>query len=478
MSRTPAQTGRSGRRVPLGGYSWSWRGWQGRGEPGGAKGGRAGEIAFREGWPFLGRVSVLVLNAGSTSLKFGLFGEDAEPWISAGIDWADGRRDRARLHLRVGEGVVRSGCVEVPDDDAAAACAWQAVREAAGLSGAHGIRVAGHRVVHGGSEFHGSALIDARVKAILERLGRLAPLHNPPALRTIAALEALLPGVPQVAVFDTAFFAALPPRATVYPVPWEWSSKWGIRRFGFHGLSHAWCAERAAELLSPRDAPLRLVICHLGGGCSAAAVRGGKPVATTMGFTPLEGLMMATRSGSVDAGVLIHLQRECGLSWEDLEEGLHHSSGLLGVSGVSPDWTEVECAAARGNERAVLACEVFVDRVRGAIGSLAATLGGLDALVFTDRIGAGSPSLRAAVCENLGFLGVKLDAAANEGAGGDADIALAGSPVRILVLRTQEERMVAREALRCLAQREGLERPGQPESGEKGSADREGGAMG
>ena len=387
-------------------------------------------------------MSVLVINAGSTSLKFGLFApKNAEPLVSGSIDWADGDRQHAALSLG---GEVRSQ-VAVPDDRAAAACAIETVLKAAG-SGS--ITAVGHRVVHGGTHFDGSVVIDAGVKVAIANLSQLAPLHNPPALAAILAGELL--GVPQVAVFDTSFFARLPARATHYAVPYEWVEKWGVRKIGFHGISNAYCTGRAAELLGGDASRLRLIICHLGGGCSASAVVGGSPVATTMGFSTIEGLPMGTRSGSVDPGLLLHLQRECGLSAEELERGLTRDAGLLGVSGVSSDLAKVEAAAQTGNERAQLAFDLFADRVRSAIGGLAVTMGGVDALVFTDRAGEGSPALRAAACEGLECLGLQLDPERNTACKADADVATPQSGGRILVLHTREEWMIARETERVL----------------------------
>ena len=395
-------------------------------------------------------MTILALNAGSTSLKFGLFDAASEPLLAGDIDWAVGDRRQATLTLRPRGAEVVSSRVAVGDDAAATACAVAAAAKAAATHG-EAIGLVGHRVVHGGAEFLESTRIDGRVKAAIAALGLLAPLHNPAALRVIEAAEVALPGIPQVAVFDTAFFARLPLPAILYPVPFEWYEKWGIRRFGFHGLSHAFCAARAAEFLGRDPAGLRLVICHLGGGCSAAAVRAGRPVASTMGFSPLEGLMMGTRCGSVDPGILLHVQRQLGLSLAELDHALNYSSGLLGVSGVSPDLARIEAAAKAGNERARIAFDLFADRIRGAVGSLATTLGGLDALVFTDRIGENSPGLRAAVCTGLGFMGLRLDSEANRAARADADIASVDSPARILVLHTREEWMIARETRRVLA---------------------------
>ena len=390
-------------------------------------------------------MSILVINAGSTSLKFGLFEAEAqETLVSGAIDWPGGDRRHAKLTIRRRNDPETRSIVDVPDDRAATACAIRA------LGAEHDIKAVGHRVVHGGTEFQGAVRVDERVKATIARLAGLAPLHNPPALEAIKGAEAALLNVPQVAVFDTAFFACLPPRAYIFPLPYEWYEKWGVRRFGFHGISNAYCAARTAELLGRSPAELRLVTCHLGGGCSATAVRGGSPVVTTMGFTPLAGLMMGTRSGSVDPGILIHLQRRCGLTVDDLDDALHYRSGLLGVSGVSADMAAVEAAIGQGNERARLAFDIFADAVRSAIGALTVTMGGIDALVFTDRVGEGSPALRAAACEGLECVGLRLDAQRNAACRPDADVAAPDSPARILVIHTLEELMIARETRRVL----------------------------
>ena len=315
------------------------------------------------------------------------------------------------------------------------------------------MRSVGHRVVHGGTLYRESVVIDEQVVTALAGLSSLAPLHNPAAIAAIRRTRELLPKVPHVAVFDTAFFGKLPPRSHVYPLPYEWHTDWGVRRFGFHGISHAYCAERARELLGgARD--LRVVVCHLGQGCSASAVLGGRARATTMGFTPMEGLMMASRSGSVDPGILIHALRR-GVGVEDLEVALNRRSGLLGVSGVSSDYREVEASANGGNERARLALDIYADRVRETVGALATTLGGIDALVFTGGVGENSASLRAAVCERLEFLGLRLDRVRNETAGPDSDVAAANSPGRVLVIHTRENLMIAREARR-VAQSSGV----------------------
>jgi acetate kinase len=403
-------------------------------------------------------MSILVFNSGSSSLKFGLFeAETCRTLASGSIDWAHGDRHHALLTFRAEAAGERCARVDVPDDQAAVSCAIRTLAESnlADARSSAAIDVVGHRVVHGGAEFPGNVLIDERVKATIAGLAELAPLHNPPALGTIRAAEAALPAAAQVAVFDTAFFARLPLRAQVYPVPYAWYEEWGIRRFGFHGLSHQYCSQRAAEMVGhdgafPATKKLRIVSCHLGGGCSAAAIQGGVAIAHTMGFTPMEGLMMGTRSGSVDPGVLIHLQRRHGLSVAELDDALNFRSGLLGVSGVSPDFAKVEEAAEAGHPRAQLAVQMFADRVRSVIGSLAVTMGGVDVLIFTDRVGENSALARAAACDGLECLGVRLDRQLNAACRPDADIATPESPARILVIHTGEELMIAREAWRVV----------------------------
>lgn len=382
-------------------------------------------------------MSLLVLNAGSSSLKFSLFEHNTLAEIASGlIDWKSGR---ATLTLK-----TDAGTAEKP---AAASDYATAVTLALESTAPRGrIRAVGHRVVHGGTRFREPVLIDTHVKEEIDRLSELAPLHNPPALEVIEAAQRAVADVPQVAVFDTAFFASLPPRAHVYPLPYSWYTDWGVRRFGFHGISHAYCASRAAELLQNPDP--RLVICHLGNGCSATAVRGREPVATTMGFTPLEGLMMGTRAGSVDPGILLHLERSGRMSAEELDSSLNHDSGLKGISGIAGDFREVEKAAAQGNARARLAITLYADRVRSAIGALAVTLGGIDALVFTAGVGENAQALRAEVCQGLQCLGLQLDTDRNRSCRADADIAQEKSPGRILIVHTREEFSIALEAKR------------------------------
>lgn len=395
-------------------------------------------------------MSILVLNAGSSSLKFGLFDGDAHVELASGVvDWTDPARG-AEIAVRPAAGPERRTPYGDADHGSAAALAIRALFESddPALGRLGDVRAVGHRVVHGGAVFRSSVAIDGSVKVELGRLSALAPLHNPPALRAIASAEDALPGVPHVAVFDTAYFAGLAPSRAIYPLPYEWYADWGIRKFGFHGISHAYAAARAAELTGRDPATLRVVSCHLGNGCSAAASRGGSAVETTMGYTPIDGLMMGTRCGSVDPGALLHALRARGLSADDLDDALNHRSGLLGISGVSSDYRAVHEAASRGDERARLALAMFAERVRGAVGMLAVALGGLDALVFTAGIGEHAPDLRADACRGLECLGVAFDPAKNATARPDADLSSEGSRARVLIVRAREDLMIARETRR------------------------------
>jgi acetate kinase len=296
---------------------------------------------------------------------------------------------------------------------------------------AHGISAVAHRIVHGGSRFRDPIVLDEIVESELKAISELAPLHNAPALAAASRARAAVPDVPHVAVFDTAFHATMAPEATTYALPPRWRDEWGIRRYGFHGLSVAWAAERV-------PAP-RLVVCHLGGGCSVTAVRDGCSVDTTMGFTPLEGVPMATRSGSIDPGAILHVLREGLLTVEELEHDLEHESGLQGLGGTH----RVD------NLDGTLARAVYVHRVGGAVAQMAASAGGLDALVFTAGVGERSPGIRREICQRLGFLGIELDLDANAVAQPDAQIAAEGSPVRVHVIHARED-VVAARATRSL----------------------------
>ena len=406
-------------------------------------------------------MNVLVLNAGSSSLKFSVYAVSSAGEIDLAdglLDWQDPARP-AQAELVAHAGGERRVTWEATADHPEARVA-EVLRALARLdppviAGPGDIGAVGHRVVHGGITYRTPVRIDAQVLAEIDHLSELAPLHNPPAVAGIRAAQTVLPAVPQVAVFDTAFHASLPEAAYVYPFPYQWYADWGVRRFGFHGISHAYCAGRAAELLGRPLSDLRLVNCHQGNGCSLAAIAGGRSVDTTMGFTPLDGVMMGTRGGSIDPGILVYLQRERQVGPDALDDALEHGSGLLGVSGVAADMRTVGEAAAAGNARAQLAIAIFVRRVQAGIAAMAASMGGLDALIFTAGIGEHAAAVRAAICAPLGFMGVAVDATRNAAATPDVEITGPGAAVRVLVIHTQEDRLIARETARVLSLAEG-----------------------
>jgi acetate kinase len=303
-----------------------------------------------------------------------------------------------------------------------------------------GVDAVGHRIVHGGDRFSGPVRVDAGVEETLRELTELAPLHQPKALAALDAVSAALPGVPAVACFDTAFHATLGAAAATYALPKAWRERWGLRRYGFHGLSHAYASRRAAELTGAR----RIVTCHLGAGASLAAVLDGSSVDTTMGFTPLEGLVMATRSGNVDPGLVLWLEERHGVSPPEMSEALVHNSGLAGLTG-TPDMREVISRADAGDDDAQLGLAVYLHRLRAGIGAMAAAIGGLETLVFTGGVGERAPAVRAQAAAGLAFLGVDVDAAANEAASGDAEITATGAQARTLVVAAREDLEIARQ---------------------------------
>jgi acetate kinase len=364
-------------------------------------------------------VRVLVVNAGSSSLKLRILDDSDRVVDSRDIDARDGHADARELSAFIGQ-------VEFD--------------------------AAGHRVVHGGHVFRESVVVTDAVMERLASVGNLAPLHNPPALVALEVVRGVAADRPSIACFDTAFHATLPDRAAVYAIPWRWTEDWGIRRFGFHGLNHAYVARRVPEILGRDMDELRIVSCHLGAGASLCAIARGRSVDTTMGFTPLEGLVMATRSGSVDPGALVWVLREKGLSADDVERVLDHESGLLGLSGVAPGMREVIAAAERGHRRAGLAVEVYLHRLRAGIAAMAAAMGGVDAVAFTGGVGEGSARVRLDTCRGLAFLGMAIDETANDRVtGDDVDVTAHGSTVRTVVVHAREDLTIASEVRRLTA---------------------------
>jgi acetate kinase len=357
---------------------------------------------------------VLVVNAGSSSLKLRLLDEHDTVEQRADLPAEPGS-------TRLGEALRGWG---VPD-------------------------VVGHRIVHGGTLFSGPVVITDTVRAQLADLTDLAPLHQPKSLAALDVVTAHLPDVPAVASFDTAFHATIPAGAATYAVPREWRDRYAIRRYGFHGLSHAYCSHRAADLLDRPLAGLRIVTCHLGAGASLAAVVDGRSVDTTMGFTPLEGLVMATRSGTVDPGLLLWLEEHEHLSPSEVATALERRSGLTALAGTG-DMREIEAAAERGDPDAVLALDVYIHRLTGGIASMCAAIGGLDVLVFTGGVGEHSATVRQRAAERVGFLGVAIDPHRNDVIRGDGDISAAAAKARTVVITAREDLQIAREARRLL----------------------------
>jgi acetate kinase len=389
-------------------------------------------------------MNVLVFNAGSSSLKFSLLQAEQERLLlDGGIDWSS---EPARLVLHATGRPILTRDLRVRRHGEAVARLIEELRDSAPA-----IDAVGHRIVHGGSRYTSAVRITPEVRNAIAELCELAPLHNVASLAVIRAVTKAMPRIPQVACFDTAFHATLPEAARTYPIPRAWTRDWDVRRFGFHGLSHQYCATRAAEMLGRGD--LRLIIAHLGNGASVSAVHNGRCVDTSMGFTPMEGLMMGTRSGSVDPGLLIYLMREEGFDFERLDQALNHESGLLGVSGVSSDM-RVLLAAMHESADARLAIDMYIHRLRQTIGAMAAVLGGADAIVFTAGVGENAPEIRRRACEGFGFLGIQLDEQANLKCKADANVASAGSAARLLVIATREDLTIVREVRGVLANSE------------------------
>jgi acetate kinase len=400
-------------------------------------------------------VKILALNSGSSSQKSSLYeiggtlpDDPPNPLWEGKIEWRD---DITEVEVKNCQGVVQKGQVKVSSREKAIehllGTLWDGKRHTVALPAE--IDVVGHRVVHGGPKYAEPVLLTPEVKSGIAAVSAFAPLHNRAELEGVEIIERLLGPVPQVAVFDTGFHRRMPPAAAVYPGPYQWFES-GIRRYGFHGINHQYCAARAAHVLGRDLHSLRLVTCHLGNGCSLAAIQEGRSIDTTMGFTPLEGLMMGTRSGSVDPGILTYLMREGRLHAQEIDDVLNKESGLLGISGISGDMREILASEKRGHSRAKLAFDIYVHRLRAGIGAMIAVLGGIDVLVFSAGVGENSVEVRDAACEQLAFLGLKLDATANSQRRPDADIATPDSAVRALIIRAQEDWAIARECWRLM----------------------------
>ena len=391
-------------------------------------------------------MKVLVINCGSSSLKYQLIDMQNEELLAIGLAERIGIADSFLTHETIGkeEVVIRE---DLKDHKITLEFVMNALTnpEYGVIKSMDEIAATGHRVVHGGEEFTSSVLITDKVISEVERCSNLAPLHNPPNLMGIYACKELLPDVPMVAVFDTAFHQSMPPEAYIYALPYEWYEKHGVRRYGFHGTSHMYVAYRAAEILEKPIEDLKIITCHIGNGASITAVDGGKSVDTSMGLTPLEGLMMGTRCGDIDPAIVPFVGQKEDLSHQELDNLMNKKSGLLGVSGLSNDLRDIIKAAEEGNYRAKLALDIYNRRVKRYIAVYAAMMGGLDAIVFTAGVGENAIDVRKESCSGLEFLGIKIDDEKNKIRGKEAIISSDDSKVKVMVVPTNEELAIARD---------------------------------
>ena len=390
-------------------------------------------------------MKILVINAGSSSLKYQLFDMENETVMAKGLCERIGIDGSVLTHKPTGSEPVKY-VEDMPDHVAAIRLVFKALTAPNGgvIKDMSEINAVGHRVLHGGDKFSKSIIIDEEVKAAIRECIPLGPLHNPANLMGIEACEKIMPNVPQVAVFDTAFHQTMPPKAYMYAIPYEYYKKYKIRRYGFHGTSHRYISARALELLGRRE-NTRVITCHLGNGSSIAAIKDGRCIDTSMGLTPLEGLPMGTRSGSIDPAIVGVISENEKLSAAEVVNILNKQSGVLAVSGVSSDFRDIEEAVARGNERAKLALEMFEYEIVKYVGAYIAALGGLDALVFAGGIGENGPETRESIVNQLGVFGLKIDPEKNKVRGKEVDVSGEGSSARIFIIPTNEELMIARD---------------------------------
>ena len=391
-------------------------------------------------------MKVLVINCGSSSLKYQVLDMTNESLLCKGLVERIGMDGSVITHEKIGLDKKKT---EVPRNDHKDAIeqVLKAVQdpETGVVKSMDEIGAVGHRVVHAGEKFASSVRITDEVIKALEECVELAPLHNPPNLLGIAACQELMPSTPMVGVFDTAFHQTMPPESYIYAIPYEYYEKHGIRRYGFHGTSHKYVAERASKMLNVNLEDLKLITCHLGNGASVSAIKRGKCIDTSMGFTPREGLVMGTRCGDIDPAIVTYIREKENLPQGKANEILNKKSGVLGISGVSSDFRDIEDAVAEGNERAALALKVFAHKVRFYIGAYIAEMNGVDAIIFTAGVGENDVTMREIICNNLGNLGIKLDPVKNKMRGKETEISTDDSKVKILMIPTNEELMIARD---------------------------------
>ena len=396
-------------------------------------------------------MKILVINAGSSSLKYQLINMQDESVLAKGNVERIGLPEPLLKHTPQGKDAI-----EIPGDFKNHVEAIKKVielltdKEHGVIESMDEIAAVGHRVVHGGEQFSRSVVLDDEVMKAIEANIELAPLHNPANIMGINACRNVMPNTPMVAVFDTAFHQTMPEKAYMYAIPYDIYKNYGIRRYGFHGTSHKYVSQKAAEFLGKPLESLKIITCHLGNGSSIAAVDGGKSVDTSMGFTPLEGLPMGTRSGSLDPAILSYMMEKKNLSYEEVNKILNRESGMLGLSGLSSDFRDLHKAAAEGNKRAQMALDVFNYEVKKYIGAYAAAMGGVDCIVFTAGVGENTPRVRAESCSGLEFMGVKIDKERNESVKKEGEINTDDSKVKVLVIPTNEELMIARETMELI----------------------------
>jgi acetate kinase len=398
-------------------------------------------------------MKILVLNCGSSSIKYKLFDMSSNIVLAqGGIEKIGLKGSFLKLTTPDDQKVIINK--DIPEHQVGVELILSILtsKENGCLQSLKEIEAVGHRVVHGGEKFNASVLIDQVVINQIEECIELAPLHNPSNLIGVRAVEKLMPGVPQVAVFDTAFHQTMPPKAYIYGLPYSYYEKYGIRRYGFHGTSHRYVSKRACEILGRNYEETKIITAHIGNGASITAIKNGKSIDTSMGMTPVDGLLMGTRSGEIDAGVLTFISEKEHLSAQKISDLLNKKSGVLGVSGVSSDMRELSEACEKGNERAILAMDMFNYRIHKYVGSYAAVLGGFDILVFTGGVGENQWSTRTAVCKNLEFMGIKLDESKNTGMRAqEMIISASDSRVTVMVIPTEEEFMIAKDTLEILS---------------------------
>ena len=390
-------------------------------------------------------MKILVLNCGSSSIKYALYNMDDKSVMTSGGAERVGL-DGAFVKVKLANGEKKQIMHDMPEHTEGVKFIFSLLTdpEIGVIKSLKEIDAVGHRMVHGGEKFAQSVLITPEVIKAFEEVSDLAPLHNPANLKGIRAVEELMPGLPQVGVFDTAFHQTMPAYSYMYALPYEVYEKYGVRRYGFHGTSHRYVSARVCEYLGVDYSKQRIITCHIGNGGSLAAVKNGKCMDTTMGLTPLEGIMMGTRSGDVDGGAVTFLEKKLGLNPDQMSDFLNKKSGVAGVSGVGSDMRDLEAACAAGNPRAQLATDMYNYKIKKYVGAFAAAMGGVDIIVFTAGVGENQASMRAAVCRDMEFMGVKVDEALNATIRGkEAVISTADSKVKVVVIPTDEELMIA-----------------------------------